>query len=115
MEQILLPSRLGWITIPTGHILRLEGDGNYTVFILIDGQRLVYSKTISFFESQLPFPFVRVHKSTIVNLGYLSQGKQNKKKELLMTDGYRVAISRRRRSDVKSWLSQYRDLSHHSI
>jgi DNA-binding LytR/AlgR family response regulator len=108
MTTIHLPSFLGWVTIPMSDIVRLEGKGNYTIFILADGQRLIYSKTISMFEGRLPFPFVRVHKSTIINLLYLSQQNlANKKLAFFMTDGFAVAISRRRRNDVKSWLKRF--------
>jgi two-component system, LytTR family, response regulator len=105
---ILLPSFSGWVEVPIYNIVRLEGLGNYTVFILADGQRLTYSKTISLFESRLAFPFVRIHKSCIINLEYLRENWQRGKTELTMTDGHRVSVSRRRRSEVRQWVNSYR-------
>lgn len=109
MNSILLPKFSGWVETPMTHIVRLEGRGNYTAFILQDGQQLVYSKTISLFETRLEFPFVRVHKSTIINLLYLSESVQKDNKDLFMTDGFRVEVSRRRRGHVKTWMKQYLD------
>lgn len=110
IQTIALPTFSGWVEIPTSEIIRLEGQSNYTVFILADGQRLIYAKTISLFEKRLSCPFIRIHKSHIINLNYLHENGQRGKNELIMTDGHSVRISRRRRSEVYQWLQAYRQM-----
>lgn len=110
IQTVALPTFSGWVEVPTADIVRLEGQGNYTVFILADGQRLTYSKTISLFEERLAFPFIRIHKSCIINLEYLRENWQRGKNELTMTDGHSVSISRRRRSEVRQWVKSYRPM-----
>lgn len=109
--QILsLPTFLGRVKVPISNIVRLEGCRNYTIFILVNGQRVTYSKTISLFEDELSYPFIRIHKSCIINLEHLREHWEQGKKEFLMTDGQSVSVSRRRRSAVKRWMKSYREI-----
>jgi two-component system, LytTR family, response regulator len=111
VQMLSLPTFLGRINVPTSNIVRLEACRNYTVFILADGQRLTYSKTISLFEGRLAFLFIRIHKSCIINLEYLRENWQRGKKEFVMTDGHCVSIARRRRTEVKEWMKSYRQIA----
>lgn len=107
MNTINLPTFSGWIEVPLSNIVRLEGSGNYTEFILNDGQRLIFSKTIALFEEKFPFPFIRIHKSCIINLAYLTETWKRGKKYLSLHDGSEVSISRRRRKEVRLWVQTY--------
>lgn len=107
MENINLPTYAGWVQVPISEIVRLEGLRNYTVFVLSNGQRLTYSKTISTFEDYLPLPFVRTHKSCIINLRYLAGRWQRGEKGVLMNDGFMVCVSRRRMRQVREWIKNY--------
>ncbi len=111
IQTLSLPTFLGRVKVPTSNIVRLEGLRNYTVFILADGQRVTYSKTISLFEDELSYPFIRIHKSCIINLEHLREHWEQGKKAFLMTDGHSVSISRRRRSAVKQWMKSYRQIA----
>jgi two-component system, LytTR family, response regulator len=107
MNTIILPTFSGRKEVSLADIVRLEGAGNYTEFILNDGQRLIFSKTIALFEEQFPFPFVRIHKSCIVNLAYLTETWKRGKKQLSLHDGTEVPISRRRRKEVRLQVQQF--------
>ena len=79
-------------------IVRLEGDLNYTRFVLVDGRMLLTSKNLSFYEPLLPNTFIRVHKSSLLNRDYITDvGKYYVK----MTDGYKAAVARRKRKMMK--------------
>lgn len=107
MESISLPTFSGWTSVQFKDIIRLEGAGNYTIFVLIDGQRLIYSKTISYFEQLVPHTFVRISKSCIANLSYLSDCWESHEKEFSMSDGHRILIARRRRYHVIERVSEW--------
>lgn len=84
--------------MPMHRIVRLEGEGNYTVFHFADGTRLMVSLTLKKIESRLsPKVFVRSHKRNIINLLYL-EGIHPGHQQLMVSlvNGDRVEVSRRK-------------------
>lgn len=80
-------------------ILRLEGDGNYTHFMLSSGRRVTTSRTLGEYEELLlPHGFYRIHQSTIVNLRHVSRYHKGTGGTVEMTDGKRLKVSRYRKS-----------------
>jgi len=79
-------------------IIRLEGNGNYTI-IHLKGQLkpLLVSQTLKYFEFQLP-DFIRVSKSSIINPAYIKKVIQEDPKtmSLELADGVIILVSRRR-------------------
>ncbi len=86
-------------SIPWEEIISLEASGNYTLFNMIDGARLIYSKTLKSFELELggDFRFVRVSRSVIVNKKYVIIIKDNK---VCLDNGSYFEIARRRKKAV---------------
>ncbi|MGA0558780.1 LytR/AlgR family response regulator transcription factor [Larkinella sp. VNQ87] len=96
-QKLLIPFYDRKRTISLEEIVRLEGSGNYTNFFLKDGTRMLVSRTLKEYEELLDGEaFVRVHKSCIVNLGYVRRFYVKKEGELELNDGQQVKISRRR-------------------
>ncbi|MFC5409030.1 LytR/AlgR family response regulator transcription factor [Larkinella bovis] len=96
-QKLLIPFYDRKRTISLEEIVRLEGSGNYTNFFLKDGTRMLVSRTLKEYEELLEGEaFVRVHKSCIVNLGYVRRFYVKKEGELELNDGQQVKISRRR-------------------
>ncbi len=53
-------------------LIRVEADGNYARFIMVDNQRLLSSKGLKFYEELLEkYGFLRCHKSHLVNLQHI--------------------------------------------
>lgn len=97
LQKLLIPFYDRKRTVSTEEIIRLEGSGNYTNFFLKDGTRMLVSRTLKEYEELLDGQaFVRVHKSCIVNLGYVRRFYVKKEGELELADGQQVKISRRR-------------------
>ena len=86
--------------MPTYQIVRLEGEGNYSVFHFVDGSQLIVSATLKKMESRLPPGiFVRLHKKNIINLLYLEGIHPNRNRHQLsisLVNGDRVEVSRRK-------------------
>jgi two-component system LytT family response regulator len=79
-------------------IIRLEAEDNYTHIHLAGGQRVTASKTIKLYETLLePFNFYRVHKRHLINLNFMVKFVKGDGGYLVMQDGSRVEVSRRRR------------------
>ena len=86
--------------MPMHRIVRLEGEGNYTLFHFADGSQLMVSLTLKKLESRLsPRVFVRPHKKNIINLLYL-KGLHPDRQQLSVSlvNGDRVDVSRRKAS-----------------
>ena len=81
-------------------ITRLESEGNYTVFYFINGEKLLLSKTLKTYEDKLPDSFMRVHQSHLVNRDHVRSFIKTEGGYLLMTDGSRVPVAVRKRSEI---------------
>ncbi|GAB3777863.1 hypothetical protein GCM10028818_25740 [Spirosoma horti] len=81
-------------------IVRLEGEGNYTLFHFSDGSQLIVSLTLKKMESRLsPKVFARLHKKNIINLLYLDSVYPSQQQlSVSLINGDRVEVSRRKAS-----------------
>ncbi len=79
-------------------IMRFEADDNYTHIFLMTGERITASKTIKSYEELLaPFNFYRVHKRHVINLNFMRKFVKGEGGYLIMDDGMKIEVSRRRR------------------
>lgn len=100
MPDLLLPFWGYRRKMPMHQIVRLEGEGNYTVLHFADGTRLMVSLTLKKIEGRLsPKVFVRPHKKSIVNLLYLNGIHPDRQQlSISLVNGDRVDVSRRKAS-----------------
>ncbi|MCU0340297.1 MAG: LytTR family transcriptional regulator [Spirosomaceae bacterium] len=85
-------------------ILYFKGDGNYSWLITTTGQHYLCSRAISFYESYLvnhTDGFIRTHKKCIINVNGV---RSFDSEVVIMLDGYRAPVSRRRKSFVEATL-----------
>jgi DNA-binding LytR/AlgR family response regulator len=81
-------------------ITHIEAERQYCVFNLIDNRRITTSRNIGEYEKLLGgHPFMRVHRSHIVNLEHVRSFHRNDE-ELEMPNGKRVVVSRNLRDNV---------------
>jgi two-component system LytT family response regulator len=95
LTNILVSVRNRLINIPLEKIIYIQADGNYAKLILADGNHLT-SYGLSKLEEKLdPQQFIRVHRSTIVNIGAVKEAYSYPNKyELIMTNSDNVKVSR---------------------
>ncbi len=86
--------------MPMHRIVRLEGEGNYTLFHFADGSQLIVSLTLKKMESRLSSKvFVRPHKKNIINLLYLDGIHPDQQQpSVSLINGDRIEVSRRKAS-----------------
>ncbi|GAB3889577.1 LytR/AlgR family response regulator transcription factor [Spirosoma agri] len=95
-NKIAVSSLRGLMFVPIQDIIRLEADSNYTTFYLIDGRKIVATKTLKDFADILePLSFARVHRSSLINLQHLSEYIRGEGGTVVMSDGSEVEVSRR--------------------
>lgn len=85
-------------------IVRCEAYDNYTTIVFQTQdqkfRKITISKTIKFYEDLLPDEqFMRIHKSNIVNFRMISRFVKSDGGYVVMADGAKVIISRRRKKE----------------
>lgn len=103
MPDLMLPFWGYRKKMPMHQIVRLEGEGNYTLFHFADGSHLMVSLTLKKMEGRLsPKVFVRPHKKNIINLMYLQgvhpEGASFGRPQLCarLVNGHCIEVSRRK-------------------
>ena len=90
-QQVILPTLDGFEVVKMEEILRLKGNGNFTDIYLSDGSKKMVCRFLKHFSEILPLPFIRVHKSHIINLNEVKS--YNKGGFLTTKDGSEVEVS----------------------
>lgn len=99
IRKLSLANGQGYTLVDVDNIIRIEADSNYSVFHFNDRDQITVSRVLKEFEEILPDEqFVRIHKSSIVNLNYLKEYNSKNGLELLLKNGEKIAVSRRRAS-----------------
>ena len=77
-------------------VVYIEGKSNYSIIYLTNSKPITMAKTLKKFESQLRLhPFLRIHKSYLLNQAHLSNKGINEANMLELTDGTLLPVSRR--------------------
>ena len=105
IKKIVIPNNKGFFVFSIEDIIRLEGERNYTNFIIKDHPRVLSSKTMKEYEtSLLEYGFFRIHQSSLINLRHVIGYTRGEGGTAKMSDGKDVLISRNRK---KAFLSRF--------
>ncbi len=100
IKKLVISNKQGFKVSNLGDIMRLEGDGNYTNFILANNKKIMTSKSLGEYEELLnDHGFYRIHQSTIVNLRYIKGYSKENGDKVEMSDGKSFNISRHRKPE----------------
>ncbi|MEY4541250.1 MAG: hypothetical protein RLZZ306_3007 [Bacteroidota bacterium] len=87
--------------IPLKEIVMLEATANYTFLHLLNGKKVLISRTMKLFDNLLKdYPFTRIHRSFIINESHLKSYDADKECILLSND-LEATISRRKKRTLK--------------
>lgn len=90
-QQVILPTMEGFEIVKMEEIMRLKGNGNFTDLYLTNGSKKMACRFLKHFSEMLPLPFIRVHKSHIINLNFVKL--YNKGGYITLEDGSEIEIS----------------------
>ncbi|MGE7775417.1 LytTR family DNA-binding domain-containing protein [Chitinophaga caseinilytica] len=93
MQQVILPTLDGFDVVKMHEIVRLKGNGNFTDVFLTDGSKKMVCRFLKHFSEMLPHPFVRVHKSHIINIHYVQSYHKGAGGYVNLNDGTEVEVS----------------------
>jgi two-component system LytT family response regulator len=98
LQKIALPTLEGFELVPLEAIIKCESDSNYTHVFLKDGKKLLVSRTLKEIEELLKdHPFLRVHRSHLINLNEIVQYVRGEGGYVVMSDNSSVNVSRSRK------------------
>src|SRR5579871_5498654 len=106
--RIVFKSKGRIIFMPVSEILWIGAEENY-VRICTQSETHLLRETMAHLEEKLdPAVFLRVHRSSIVNLQYVKEVRPEIDGEygVLLHNGQKISMSRSYRSRIKSWLER---------
>ena len=110
IQRIALPTMEGLQLVPVSSIISCASDGNYTVFLMKDKQKIVVSRPLKEVEEMLnEHSFFRVHHSYIVNMNEINKYIKGEGGYLMMSDGSSVDVSRSKKEVLLKKLLPYKD------
>lgn len=105
-KKVVLPTLEGFEVVDMGEIVRMEANDNFTNFYLKSGGKKVICRTLKFYEDILKDSgFMRIHRSHIVNMNYITSYKKGKGGQVELIDGSVVDVSSSRKDDLLKWFS----------
>ncbi|MFW0717988.1 LytR/AlgR family response regulator transcription factor [Pedobacter sp. N23S346] len=100
IRKLTLPYGQGFKMVDVDDIIYIEADSNYSVVHFANQDKITVSKVLREFEELLPTDqFVRIHKSSIINLNHLKEYNSKNGLQVFLKNGESINISRRRASD----------------
>ena len=70
-QQLILPTVQGFDVVKVEDIVRLQADGNFTQVYLKDNSKKMVCRFLKHFDEILEEPFIRVHRSHIINTQFV--------------------------------------------
>ena len=99
-NRIALPTTTGYELEKISNIVYAEGEDNYSRIYTINNKEITISKTLKYLEEVLPSnSFVRIHKSTLVNLNYITSYSRVNGYSVTMITGKKLDVSHRSNKD----------------
>lgn len=109
LERIVLSDMANMHVVELSEIIRCQSVNNYTHFYLADGQELVISTTLKYYEELLAgYGFYRVHQSHIINLKHLVKYNKREGGEAVLKGSVSVPVSSRKKEGLLELLKWFR-------
>jgi len=99
LQKIMLPTLEGFEIVPIADIMYCEADDNFTRFHLVSKKELLICRTLKYFEETLADqPFVRVHRSHMINLNYVIRYTKGKGGYITMENHVELEVSPKKKA-----------------
>ena len=92
-QRVILPTLEGFEVVHMEDIIRLQGNGNFTDIYLTNKSKKMVCRFLKHFVEILPYPFIRVHKSHIININFIKSYHKNSGGYVILEDGNEIEIS----------------------
>ncbi len=100
-NRLSISTAEGVYFVMKANIIHIEAMSNYCTFYLTDGKKIVVSKTLKEYESKLTNDsFIRVNRSSMVNLNHINRYRKGNGGTLEMSDGAEIEVSPQRKDEL---------------
>lgn len=99
-QQIILPTLQGFDVIKSADIVKLQANGNFTDVHLVDGSSKMICKFLKHFDELLDAPFVRIHRSSIINTTFIKSYSKSAGGFVTLLDGSEMEVSATYKEDL---------------
>lgn len=97
-QKLILKDKSNFYIVEIPTIIRCQGEGSYTTFVLDDGESITVSKNLRTYEKILDYPyFFRVHNSHLINLNHVKRISRQDGGYVILTDLSEIPISKSRK------------------
>lgn len=94
------------IYINPSEVILLEAVGNYTIIYLNNDKKIVFSKTLKFYEEVFSSAgFIRIHRNAVINPHYI-KAFNKLESSFILTNKAEVTVSRRRLRELRFFLKE---------
>ena len=106
-DKIIIHSNSGFRSLSINEISSIESQpGNYALFFLNNGSKMLCSKPLKYYEGILPqHVFYRIHKSHIINLNYVAKFSATDNL-VQLKNGKSLEVAHRRKSKFYDMMNQ---------
>lgn len=107
-DRISVPTSTGMTFISTMQIMRCIAEGPYTKLILKASMPLLTTRNLGEYEKSLTPEqgFFRIHNHVIINIREVVRYVRGDGGHVIMTDGEKVDVSRRKKTEFLTWVQQ---------
>ncbi|MFT3980086.1 MAG: LytTR family DNA-binding domain-containing protein [Ferruginibacter sp.] len=100
LQKIVLKTAEKVYSVSVQDIIRCEAQKNYTTFFLVNGQKLLLSKTLKEYETiLLPMGFFRTHQSHLINMLYFDYYLKGDDGSIILKDKTAIPLSVRKKEE----------------
>lgn len=92
-QQVVLPTMEGFDVVKTADIAWLQAKGNFTEIYLAGGGKKLVCKFLKHFDDLLEAPFIRIHRSYIVNTRFIKSYSKGSGGAVSLQDGTEIEVS----------------------
>ena len=101
-QRLIVKNSSGYHIVPFENIMYLKAESNYTSILLDSGKKILVSRTLKTFSSELDGRFVRAHSSFYVNLLFLTS-YQKSENQIILSGEISVPVSRSKKQVVEKY------------
>ncbi len=104
VSKVIIPLVDGFEIVRTSEIIYISANDNFSVFQLVSGKRIMACRKLSFYEDNLANAgFLRIHRSTIINLDKLKKYQKGKGGIAIMENGKELDVSQSRKKTLLNY------------
>lgn len=108
VKKIILKTAESIFMVNIQDVIRCESDDCYTNFYMVDGKKIMVSKTLKEYEEMLSdYGFFRSHQSHLINLYYMNRFDKHNGGTIFMKDNSKIPVSSRKRNSILKIFDKY--------